>query len=46
MARVGHDTKIFQTLVDCKSPLNCEELAEKTKVDLVLLSKSTYKSEV
>lgn len=40
MARIGHDTKIFQTLVDANRPLSCEELAEKTKVDLLLISKS------
>jgi hypothetical protein len=38
MARVGWDTKIFKVLSDSEDPMTCEELANKTGVDPVLMS--------
>jgi hypothetical protein len=43
MARVGVDTKLFETLVSNGGPLSSEEVAEKTGIDLVLTSKSSVK---
>lgn len=41
MARVGHDAKIFKTLAEADAELSLEELAAKTSVDPVLLSRSS-----
>jgi len=42
MARIGVDTKIFDTLAASPSPLTSEEIAGKTGVELVLASKCTF----
>jgi len=39
MARIGVDTKLFETLAASPSPLSSEEIAEKTGVELALASK-------
>jgi hypothetical protein len=44
MARVGTDTKLFEIIAASDSPLTCGELAEKTGVDPVLMSKDAIGS--